>query len=73
MNANGVGPHLLRASVYDFRGEAEKTPFRQPPLLHAARISKFSLHAPHSAEAAVWPVTLLPRLSFTLAFENVNK
>ena len=66
MNASGVSPHLLRAFVCVFRGEAEKTQIRQPPLLHAARISKFSLRAPHSAEAAVWLVSFLPRLSFSL-------
>ena len=74
MNANGVGPHLRLAFFYAFRGEAEKTQVRQPPLLHAALISNFRLHAPHSAEAAVWPVSFLPRLSLSLTpFDNVNK
>ena len=65
MNSHDVGHHLylLRAFVYVFRGDAEKTQVRQPPLLHAARISKFSLGAPHSAGAAVWPVSFLFRLS----------
>ena len=47
MNATGVDPHACRlrqpSFVYVFGGEAEKTLVRQPPLLHAARISKFSL------------------------------
>ena len=33
MNASGVSPHWLRAFVYVFRGEAEKTQIRQPHLL----------------------------------------
>ena len=60
MNASGVSSHLFRPFVYVFRGEAEKTQVRQPPLLHAARISKFSSRAPQSAEAAVWAVSLRP-------------
>ena len=67
MNASGVGPHLLRGYVYIFRGVAEKTQVRQPPLLHAACISKLSLRAPHSAEAAVWFVSFLPRLPLSLS------
>ena len=62
MNISGVSTHLLLAFVYVFRGEAEETQVRQPPLLHAVRISEFSLRAPHSAEAAVGPASFLPRL-----------
>ena len=62
MNASGVGPHLLGAFVYVSRGEEEKTQVRQPLLLHAARISKFSLRGPHLAEAAVWPRLSLSHL-----------
>ena len=75
MNANSVGTHSLRAFVYVFRGESERETRqkRQPPLLHAARISKFSLRAPPSAEATVWPASFLPDLSLIQAFANVNK
>ena len=62
MNASVVGPHLLSAFIYISRGETAKTQVREAPLLHAARISKFSLRAPHSPEAAVWSVSFLPRL-----------
>ena len=40
------------------RSEAGKTQVRQLPLLHAARISKFSLREPHSV--------YVPRLSLSL-------
>ena len=73
MNAGGVSPHLLRVFVYLFRGEAKKIQVRPPPLLHAALISIFSLRAPQSAEAAVWPVFFASPLSLTHAFENVNR
>ena len=41
------------------RRKAEQTQVKPPPLLHAARISKFTLLAPYSAETAVWPVSFL--------------
>ena len=66
MNANGVSPHLWRPFVYVFRGDKEKTQVRQPPRLNAAHVSWISKCALHAAEAAVWPVSLLNRLSVQL-------
>ena len=73
MLAECVSPRLLHAFVYVFRGEARKTQVKQLPLLHAGRIPKFSLRAPHSAEVAVWPMSFLPRLSLTHASEKKTK
>ena len=72
MNTSGVSPHLLRAFVYIFKGEAEKTQVRQPPLLHAARISKFS-HARRTQSRRLSGLSFLPRLSLTHASESINK